>query len=321
VVTTVPRTGQVLTAEQVREARRAVAGGEQIVEVADRYGVNGATLGSAVRGKTYGWITDVAPVQLRRSSHRRGGGGTPAGRSRRLTVADTVSDADVAACAAFAREMIAAGADTAVVADELGVTLTLLRRWLGLPESRRRRRSGGGGAVRLTVTMVADLRRWAAAGATIAELSRETGVPDRTIGAAIRGRTWQSVDEVVPPVRSRPDAHKGAGNPTAKLTAEVVADMRRQVAGGATVVEVAARHGATESAVGQAVRGRSWSNVDGVPPVRQRTFTRTDRDPADKAALVELAQSMIDAGASVPAAAGDLGLSPHTLYSWLTRRR
>lgn len=315
-MTTPPRSGHALTDMQVIEARTAVAEeSRSIAQLARRYGVARKTVRAAVTGRLFGHLDSIAaPVQRQQNTVQ----GTPAGRTRRITVADDVSDADVAALTAFAREMLAAGADTATVADELGVTLTLLCRWLGLPEPRRRR-AGGGGSARLTATMVADLRRRAAAGASIAELSRETGIPDRTLGAAIRGRTWAHVTDP-PPVRSRPGAHKGAGNPAAKLTAEQVADMRRAVRAGQTLREVAARYGVVPATVGGAVRGGSWPEVD-VPPIRQRTFTRTDRTPEDKAALVALADGYMSRGCPRVDAARDLNLSLHTLYAWQKHRR
>lgn len=316
-VSTAPRICvPVLTDAVVREARRAVAGGETIRSVAARYDVNVATLGSAVRGKTYSWITDPPPMRARPYRRvRPAGDRTPAGRTTTITAADTVPDADVAALTAFAREMTAAGADVVEVASDLGVTRTLLCRWLGLPAPSYRR---GSRAVRLTPEVVADLRRRATAGATIAELSRETGVPDRTLGAAVRGRTWAHVTDP-PPVKGR--THAGASNPAARLTPEVVQAMRREVAGGASIVETAARHGVPESGAGQAIRGRSWSTLGGAVPVKQRYFTRTDRAPADRAALTRLAQAMIRDGCSCVDAADDLGVARTTMYSWLTRRR
>lgn len=316
VTTAGPRTGHALTDMQVIEARIAVAEETRtIAQLARRYDVARRTVRNAVTGRLFGHLDSIAaPVQRQQNTVQ----GTPAGRTRRITVADDVSDADVAALTAFAEQERTAGADLDAIAHDLGVTRTLLCRWLGLPEPRRRR-AGGGGSARLTVTMVADLRRRAAAGASIAELSRETGIPDRTLGASIRGRTWRSVTDP-PPVRSRPGAHKGAGNPAAKLTAEQVADMRRSVRAGQTLREVAARYGVVPATVGGAVRGGSWPGVD-VPPIRQRTFTRTDRDPADKAALIALADEFMRDGCPRVDAARDLGLSKNTLYAWQTQKR
>ncbi len=297
---------------QVIEARIAVAEeSRSIAQLARRYGVARRTVRDAVTGRLFGHLDNVAaPVQRQQSTAQ----GTPAGRTRWLTGNSTLDDTDRAALTAFATEMIAAGAGTDEVAVDLGLTPGLLANLLGHPGRRPHHAAGG---ARLSVPLVIELRQRVRGGETIQQLSRSTGIPAPTIGAAVRGTTWASVDETEPRVPGR--SHTGAGSPVAKLTPQLVGDMRRRVRGGEPIRAIAAQIGVSPTSVNNAVNGNRWPDVY-EPPVRQRHFTRTDRDPADKAALVALAKAMTDGGCSYIDAARDLNVSHHSLRSWTTRR-
>jgi HNH endonuclease/NUMOD4 motif len=125
-----------------------------------------------------------------------------------------------------------------------------------------RRRDGtllSGGAcwqAKLTVEIVGECRRRAAAGETQAALAAEFGVSVGTMGMAIMGRTWGSC--TVPPVVSGRAGEKRA---IGKITSAIVIDARLRHARGETITSIAESYGINPSSLKPAVSGRTWKSV------------------------------------------------------------
>jgi hypothetical protein len=113
---------------------------------------------------------------------------------------------------------------------------------------------------RLTEQIVIECRRRYAAGETITVLGAEFGVNQGTIGEAVTGDTWARLPGAVP--RGSKAYHKkGAEHHAAKLTPEIVREMRRRGAAGEAQHVIAAGFGVSQSTVWRAIHGKNW--VDG----------------------------------------------------------
>lgn len=93
-----------LTAEEVAEARRAVAAGAAIAPIAAELGVHEATLGAAVRGRTWRWLEDPPPI--------------PAEPTGRIPANTVLSEGEVRR----ARKDYANGVSMSVLAGRFGVS-------------------------------------------------------------------------------------------------------------------------------------------------------------------------------------------------------
>ena len=129
----------------------------------------------------------------------------------------------------------------------------------------------------LTYDTVAQARRRARNGFTIAELARSYSVEYSTILAAVRGRTWTQVDTVEPPVPATrtseaQDSYHGGRR---LLTADQVAAARRDVLQGVPVRVLAERCGVKRQVMYAAVRGTTWSDMIDPAPVPYLTGAPT----------------------------------------------
>lgn len=117
-------------------------------------------------------------------------------------------------------------------------------------------------------------------------------------------------------VQDRQDRHRqarGECHGVSVLTADQVRQARRRVAGGASVTSLAAEYGVSTSAVGEAVRGVTWQDLD-VPPVSvppRRRFTADEK--ADRLAAASILQAN---GLSQAKAAKVLHLDATNLRRW-----
>lgn len=129
----------------------------------------------------------------------------------------------------------------------------------------------------LTYDVVAQARRRARNGFTIAELARSYSVEYSTILAAVRGRTWTQVDTVEPPVpatrtsEAQDDYHGGRR----LLTADQVAAARRDVLQGVPVRVLAERCEVKRQVMYAAIRGTTWSDMIDPAPVPYLTGAPT----------------------------------------------
>ncbi|MFJ2217665.1 helix-turn-helix domain-containing protein [Streptomyces sp. NPDC101062] len=156
---------------------------------------------------------------------------------------------------------------------------------------------------RLTPALVAELRTDIAAGsATITDVAQRFGVRWRTVESAAYGWTWRSVTDPAPLVPPEP---QNAPPPTfARLTPDIVADMRRQYrAGHATFGRLARRHRVGESTVRNAVLGHTWRAVAEPPAERAHVGGWTVVSEDDEREI----QRRRTAGDSFRSIAADLG--------------
>ncbi|MET7489807.1 hypothetical protein [Streptomyces sp. NPDC005538] len=121
---------------------------------------------------------------------------------------------------------------------------------------------------RLTPALVAELRTDVAAGrATITDVALRLGVRWRTVESAAYGWTWRSVTD--PPPLAPPEPQDAPPPTFARLTPEIVADMRRQYrAGHVSFGQLARLHRVGESTVRSAVLGHTWRAVAEPPAER-----------------------------------------------------
>jgi hypothetical protein len=119
--------------------------------------------------------------------------------------------------------------------------------------------------VRLTADDVAAARRDVGSSATtIAERAEQLGVGTTTLECALYGWTWRSVTDPGP-LPLPPPAE--ITSPSARLSVQQVADMRRRYRAGTTTMgELARETGAAEGTVRNAVMGRTWRHCP-EPPV------------------------------------------------------
>lgn len=169
---------------------------------------------------------------------------------------------------------------------------------------------------RLTAEDVAALRRDVMAGVTtVTERARELGVSRSTVDNALYGWTWRSV--VDPPPLPLP-APLEVSVPSAKLTVEAVADMRRRYRAGATTFgELAEETGVGESAVRSAVMGHTWRHCPVPPASRADVGGWTVVSEADELTIVRMRAAARPATYRAIAAATGLD----TAVVWRAARR
>jgi hypothetical protein len=127
---------------------------------------------------------------------------------------------------------------------------------------------------KLTEGAVFDLRKRALAGESLSSLAAELGVGYSAVYKAVRGLSWEGV-----PFPEAPDASPSTLMP---LTAEIVAQARKDALEGACISSLSEELRVSYSALYQAVRGKSWIRVTDPPPVgaspmrtKGRTLNRT----------------------------------------------
>jgi len=113
---------------------------------------------------------------------------------------------------------------------------------------------------RLTEQIVMECRRRYAAGETCAVLGAEFGVEASTMGEAVTGGTWAWVPGAIP--RGAKRYHRrGAAHPAAKLTPEVIEEIRRRGAAGEYQRDIAAGFGVSQSTVWRVIHGTTWAGI------------------------------------------------------------
>jgi hypothetical protein len=118
-----PASRRVLTPEQVCRARERAAAGERVSQIAADLNLKYATVSAAVRGYSFAWITDPAPVRRNLQSPRV-----------RRTDDERAELVDLA----LSLQADYPGLTTAAVARRLDVNPATLRSWI-----RARRRAQG----------------------------------------------------------------------------------------------------------------------------------------------------------------------------------
>lgn len=109
---------------------------------------------------------------------------------------------------------------------------------------------------KLTMEIVAEARRRAAAGESQKALGAEYGVSQATIGNAIMGRTWAACP--VPTISGR---RTGGRHQGAKLTREMVIEARRRHAAGESINSICKDFPVTWIPLRNAIVGKSWADV------------------------------------------------------------
>jgi hypothetical protein len=113
---------------------------------------------------------------------------------------------------------------------------------------------------RLTEQIVIECRRRYAAGETMTVLAAEFGVTVSTMGEAVTGSTWAWVPGAVP-ADWKSHRRRGTEHPHAKLTLEIVREIRSRSAAGEVQSAIAAEYGVSQSTVWRAIHGHTWDAV------------------------------------------------------------
>lgn len=119
--------------------------------------------------------------------------------------------------------------------------------------------------------------------------------------------------------RKQAPGRPGESNPSARLTDDLVAQLRREVRAGGTLRGVAAAHDLNYTAVRQAVRGYSWAHVTAEPPVLQ---VRRCKQPSARLLPIETARKakqLADAGLSLTAIGEHLHVNRVTAHRLVHR--
>lgn len=117
---------------------------------------------------------------------------------------------------------------------------------------------------KLTRTDVAAARHAVAAGTRVADVARDLGIHRDTVARAVYGLTWAKLSKPPPLPRQRVPAR---ARRVGKLTAEQVAEARRQYAAGTTKRALAVACGVGEDTIREAIHGVTWQDVTDPPPV------------------------------------------------------
>ena len=98
---------------------------------------------------------------------------------------------------------------------------------------------------------------------TVSEVARRFGVSVSVVHHIATGKRWKHLGlEPLPGFRHNL-AHRGEQNPSAKLTASQVAEIRaRYQAGGITQAELARKYGVTQVLVSRIVLGKVWAHLE-----------------------------------------------------------
>lgn len=115
----------------------------------------------------------------------------------------------------------------------------------------------------LTVAIVRECRLRCAQGERQEDLAREFRVSQRTIWLAVTGRTWADVD--TPPVAAAADRKKDHGQTKgqrrAKLTPQLVREIRERHAGGELMQSLAGEFGTANATISLLVNRKTWKHV------------------------------------------------------------
>lgn len=116
---------------------------------------------------------------------------------------------------------------------------------------------------KLTVDLVAQMRRDRRAGATYPQLAEKYGVVTTVAYNACIGRSWKSVNATEPPVAGDHQGftYTGATHKDAKLNPDKVRAMRAERAQGWTYQQLVTKYGVTLNAVAQVCTGKTWKSV------------------------------------------------------------
>ena len=109
--------------------------------------------------------------------------------------------------------------------------------------------------------------------------------------------------------------HGGERNPSAKLTAKQVVEIRKRRAGGVTLTVLAADFSVTTVLVGKIVRGHFWKKAGG-PITASRSKPRVALSDDDAIA----AMRAVIAGEDIGTVAERYGVTANTLRGWLNGR-
>jgi group I intron endonuclease len=126
---------------------------------------------------------------------------------------------------------------------------------------------------KLTDAIVLEMRqRYKAGGVMLDELGAEFGVSWKTAHQAITGKTWSHLNHIEPPcnicrIAGRPPSQTGESNWCAKLTDEIVIEMRRRYkAGGITRRQLGTEFGVSKSVARYAITGKTWTHLNHIEP-------------------------------------------------------
>jgi len=107
----------------------------------------------------------------------------------------------------------------------------------------------------LTDAIVIDARKRSKAGETQKSIADSYGVQVPVLGYAIRGQTWNHLDEIEAPHMRR----VGGGS---RLSAEDIRAIRIDAANGASATLLAQRHGISTANIYAIISRRSWKHVE-----------------------------------------------------------
>ena len=109
---------------------------------------------------------------------------------------------------------------------------------------------------KLTREQVAEIRARCESGESQTKLGKEYGVSQTAISKIVRNVRWSCVD-----TRPVVDRFKGAGRYNAKLTDDIVRDIRSRVASGEKQNDLAAKYGVHKQTLSSVVRRETWKHV------------------------------------------------------------
>jgi len=118
------------------------------------------------------------------------------------------------------------------------------------------RRGGYPKAIKLTSSLVLDLRRRRAGGESVKDLAVAYGIHEETVRRALARKIWRHV--VDPQGIAPPEGEKLS---TVKLSPSDVAEVRERLAAGESQSSIAASFGVGQTTISAIKRGRIWSTV------------------------------------------------------------
>jgi hypothetical protein len=119
-------------------------------------------------------------------------------------------------------------------------------------------RKGRHRGAKLTPSLVRDLRARYAAGASLNALAASTGFAKRTVHQALIGETWSHVPGAITLRDGRGETHANA-----RLTRDIVIDLRRRYVAGESCATLSAALGVHYNTVEAAISGKRWKHVPG----------------------------------------------------------
>lgn len=116
-------------------------------------------------------------------------------------------------------------------------------------------------SARLTKAQIEEARQLRDQGWKLSDLGKRYGVSTGTIGRILQGRSWASVNAgYKPAIRRAGEPKRGAAHPMAKVTPEVVAEIRRCADAGEPRASLQQRFGLSKSQIQRIVTRTGWAH-------------------------------------------------------------